>query len=95
MNGSYYPPFHQGHGFIMGVMHLIVQCNEAFAVKQILDLLQEKCALKKDERTMQTKEHFLRCLEHRIDCPDELSGAFLCKAILVFGTGFCDSHTFF
>ena len=49
-------------------MHLTSQCNEAFVVKQILDLLQEKCTSKKDERTTQTEEHFLRCLEHRIDC---------------------------
>ena len=75
-------------------MHPTSQCNEAFVVKWILDLLQEKCASKKDERTMQTKEHFPRCLGNIAQ--SELSGAFLCthKAILVFGTGFRDSHTF-
>ena len=68
--------------------------SEAFVVKWILDLLQEKCALKKDERTMQTEEHFLRYLGNIVQ--GKLSGAFLCtcKVILVFGTGFCDSHTF-
>ena len=75
-------------------MHPTSQCNEAFVVKRILDLLQEKCASKKDERTMQTEEHFLRCLGNIAQ--GELSGASLCthKAILVFGTGFRDSHTF-
>ena len=75
----------------MGAMHLTSQCDKAFVVKQIFDLLQEKCASTKDERTMQTKEHFLRFLGNIAQ--GELSGAFLCthKAILVFGTGFCDS----
>ena len=78
----------------MGATHPTSQCNEAFVVKQILDLLQEKCALKKDERTTQTEEHFLRCLGNIAQ--GKLSGASLCtrKAILVFVTGFCDSHTF-
>ena len=78
----------------MGATHPTSQCNKAFVVKQILDLLQEKCASKKDERTMQTKEYFLRCLGSIAQ--GKLSGAPLCthKAILVFGTGFHDSHTF-
>ena len=73
-------------------MHPTSQCNEAFVVKQILDLLQEKCASKKDERTTQTKEHFLRYLGNIVQ--GELSGVFLCtrKVILVFGTCFRDSH---
>ena len=80
----------------MGAMHPTSQCNEAFVVKQILDLLQEKCESKKDEKTTQTEEYFLRCLEHRIDCSRQIVSAFLCtrNTILVFGTGFCDSHTF-
>ena len=75
-------------------MHPTSQCNKAFVVKWILDLLQEKYASKKDERTTQTEEHFLRCLGNIAQ--GELSGASLCtrKAILVFGTGFHDSHTF-
>ena len=78
----------------MGATHLTSQCNEAFVVKQILDSLQEKCASKKDERTTQTEEHFLRYLGNIVQ--GDLSGASLCtcKAIIVFGTGFRDSHTF-
>ena len=78
----------------MGATHLTSQCNEAFVVKRILDLLQMKCASKKDERTTQTEEHFLRCLGNIAQ--GVLSGASLCthKAILVFGTGFRDAHTF-
>ena len=68
VNGSCYLPFHQGRGSLTGAMHSTSQCNGVFAVKWIWDLLQEKCASKKDERTMQTEEHFLRYLEHRIDC---------------------------
>ena len=78
----------------MGATHLTSQRNEPFVVKQILDLLQEKCASKKDERTTQTEEHFLRYLGNIVQ--GELSDTSLCtcKAILVFGTGFHDSHMF-
>ena len=94
VNGSCYLPFHRGCGSLTGATHLTSQCNKAFVVKRILDLLQEKCALKKDERTTQTEEHFLRYLGSIAQ--GELSGASLCtrKAILVSGTGFHDSHTF-
>ena len=68
VNGSCYLPFHWGLGSLTGATHLTSQCNESFVVKWILDLLQEKCASTKDERTMQTEEHFLRCLKHRKHC---------------------------
>ena len=58
VNGSCYLPFHWGRGSLTGAMHLTSQCNEAFLVKQILDLLQEKCALKKDERTTYNRGTF-------------------------------------
>ena len=62
VNGSSYLSFHRGHGSLMGATHTTSQCDEAFVVKRILDLPQEKCASKKDERTMQTEEHFLSSL---------------------------------
>ena len=37
VNGSSYLPFHRGRGYLMGATHMTNQCDEAFAVKQILD----------------------------------------------------------
>ena len=80
----------------MGVMHPTVQCIESFCSQANLDLLQEKGVSTKDERMTQTKEHFLRCLKHGKIALDDCLVPYLCtsKAILVFGTGFSDSHTF-
>ena len=60
----------------MGATHPTSQCDKAFVVKQILDLLQEKGASMKDERTMQIEEHFLRHLGNIVQ--SELSDTFLC-----------------